>query len=83
MQRDNTASVLIELVEQAKNAPGLAASTDLASGKRLGVELNRGLSFFFIDDLEATTGEALAAVEEVEDDPMLGTNKRDERPEMK
>ena len=83
MKSDDTASVLIELMERAQNAPGLAASTDLASGRRLGVELNRGLSFFFVDDLEATTGEALAAVEEVEDDPMLGTNRRDERPEMK
>ena len=83
MQRDDTASVLIELIEQAKNAPGLAASTDLASGKRIEVELNRGLSFFFVDGIEATTGEALAAVEEVEDDPLLGTNSRDKRPEMK
>ena len=82
MQRDDTASVLIELIEQAQNAPGLAASKVLVSGKRLGVELNRGLSFFFVDDIGATTGEALAAVEEVEDDPMLGTNSREERPKV-
>ena len=70
MGSNDAASVLTNLVEQAREAPGLGALTHLQDGTTLGVELNRGLTFFFIDDVEATTGEALAAVEGLENDPI-------------
>ena len=51
---DDAASMLAGLVDQAREAPGLGALTHLQDGTTLGIELNRGLTFFFIDDVELT-----------------------------
>ena len=70
MQNDQAASMLTGLVDQAQEAPGLGALTHLRDGTTLSVELNRGLTYFFINGVEATTGDALAAIEGLGDDPM-------------
>ena len=67
MQSDSAASILADLIERAREAPGLAALTHLQDRATLGVEINRGHVFVFVDGSEVSTGEALATIERAED----------------